>query len=373
MRVFFELGASEYAGPNPSADEICRWDAPASELGLEPPAPAGGGAPDAGATADAAADSDHAADASAASDQGEDAGDDAAHAEAADAGDDDPNADPLDALSSDDEPDDPKTQRTIEDRYKGLKQRARKLERAYKKHLGTIAALRESGTDLRTLLARSQKLAEFERSLETNPRLRALVMGDPDDDGASDRGRRGRAEANEEPVTYPFDTNDEVGRFLSDFHKSSTSSTRDIASRLERIEKQLGGRLDRIEQGTRQSQVTAIQAQWKSATAAATEKLPKEYRSMFNDAVYGAMQQVLRGELRATPQLIIDHYLKQVRVSTQTKKVASDAAKQRIAANNDKLPRRPNGSAGSPASPRSRAVPRLEQFNRDISRRFGAV
>jgi len=372
--MFGHLGTSEHAERHTlAADEICYWDAPASELGFTGAAASGPAAP---ASETAAADPGSDTDAHAAADQ--DASDTTEDVERPDAAEeDDPNADPLDALARDEESDeDAPATRTIEDRYKGLKQRARKLERAYKKHLPTIQALREAGVDLRTLIQRSQKLADFERNLESNPRVRSLLYGEdePNTDRRDSRSDRGRGRAEEDTVSYPFDTNDEVGRFLADFHKSTRTQSTDIVSRLERIEQSLGQRVDRIEQSTRQREVTAMQTEWRSATQAAAGKLPEEYRPMFNDAVYGAMEQVASGRLRATPQQIIDHYLKRIKVSDGQKARASNAARQRIATRNDQLPRRPSGNAnGSPASPRSRAIPRLEEFNRDISRRFGSV
>lgn len=355
-------------GARPTADDVCAWDAPASELGLdtgaapaEPAEPAAGGAAD---------DSpDDRGDAS----QATRTGAERAETEGRDdeQPDDDQDPDALDLLTEREDEDHPdRPARSLEDRFKSLRQRSRQLEKSLKKNLPVIQALRESGMDLRTLLQRHDSLARLEAAMERNPRLRALLNGEDDNEPPA-RGSRTR-EAEDE-VTYPFDTTDEVGRFMAQFHQDVRNDRTALNERLDKIEKLLGGRLDRIEHTSMSERVRATEQTWKGAVDAAAAKLDKGYRKMFGDAMYGVLQQVIAGKLRLTPQQAIDHYLKELRISDKTKQVASAAARQRTAQRNDQLPRRPSGGAGTPASPRSGPVPRMADFNRSIMRRYGAA
>lgn len=348
---------STYGTPNTSAEQACCWEGSASELGLETP---GGGAAAPEPAAEAAAEPAESADPDSSTDES---------AKAADAGGDvdaeDEDADPLDLLTSRDEQDENTQARPIEDRYKALSKRARKLEKSLKKSLPVNQALREAGVDLRTLLSSHARLTAYEASLQANPRLRALLEGGtepPAEDG--DR----RPAAREETVEYPFDTKDPVGRFMSDFHQQTTNSNRELLNRLSNIEKALDTRVGRIEQGTAQQQRTAVMTSWKSATDAAVAKLDKPVQKLFRDAVLSAAEGYLAGKHKLSPQQVIDHYLADFKISEGQKNRASAVAAQKTAERNTTLPRRPAQGAGSPASPAARRVPRLDEFNRSLSR-----
>lgn len=356
----------------PAGDETCCWDNSASELGLSTPAAPAASAPAEPAAADKTSDTptpdvtDRAA------------ADEDVHDDPADRSqDDDADADPLDALTSDDEDDgDQRTDNKapVDPKMQRLKQRTRKLERSLKKALPTITALKESGLDVRTLLHSHQQLSNLQALLDRNPRVRALLEGDPDPgdtrtDDRRDGGRRAAAEP--ETVDYPFDVNDDVGRFISDFHKSSTRTQGDIVSRLERIESAMNQRVGRIEGALTEQQQNSVKGKWKSAVDKAQDRVPVPFRRMFNDAMFSAMNDAMAGRHRMSPDDVINHYLKEVKAQNATDQRRADAGRQRTAQNNQQLPRRPVG--GTPASPRSAPRPRLEDFNRDIQRRFGAA
>lgn len=350
---------STYGTPNTSTDEVCCWEGSASELGLD----TGGSAPEpapepaADKAGDAPADK---ADTDTSTDESDKAAGDSGDADV-----DDEDVDPLDLLTSRDEPDDQAKDRTPDDRYKALSKRARKLERSLKKSLPITQALREAGVDLRTLLSSHARLTAYEASLNANPRLKALLEGGtPDDTTVGDR----RPAAREEAVEYPFDVNDPVGRFMQDFHKGTTTAQNTILERLGSIEKALDTRLGRIEQGSAAQQRGAVMSTWKTTATAAAEKLEPGVRQMFLDAVLNAAEARLAGRHALTPQQVIDHYLKPLKVSDKSKQRASDAAKQKTAERNTTLQRRPAQGAGSPASPAARRIPRLEEFNRNLSR-----
>lgn len=349
---------STYGTPNTSTDELCCWEGSSSELGLETP---GGGEPAADPAAAAAADP---ADKVAA---GTDTSTDDPALAAGDGGDadgDDEDVDPLDLLTTREEQDEQTQDRTPDGRYKALSKRARKLERSLKKSLPITQALREAGVDLRTLLNSHARLGAYEASLSANPRLRALLDGAPDDPAAGDR----RPAAREESVEYPFDINDPVGRFMSEFHQKATSTQREILDRLDRMEKATNERVGRIEQGTAQQQRSAAMSSWKSAADAAASKLDKPVQKLFRDAVLAAAEGRLSGRHQLTPQQVIDHYLADFKISDGQKQRASAAAQQKTAERNTSLPRRPGNGAGTPASPAARRVPRLEDFNRSLAR-----
>jgi hypothetical protein len=355
--------------PNPTADNFAAWEASASELGLdtgaapvEPAEPAGSAAsPDSSSDADPSISARTGADSA-------DVETDADH-------DDDEDQDPLDLLTERDE--DPHDQagkpaRTDADRLKSLSKRARKLERALKKSTPIVQALRESGMDLRTLLGRSQNLANLEAAMERNPRLRALMNGE-DDTPAPRQSSRSRAAEDGDDAQPPYDTTDSVGRHMHTFETDTRSFMREIRAELAAIKQTTGGRLDRVEHNNAQAARANVEREWKAAADAAAERLDKNLRPMFKDAMFSAMSNMLAGRIRATPQQIVDHYLKGMNLSAKTKQVASDAARQRIAQGNQNLPRRPGGGTGQPASPRSAKLPRLGEFNLGLQRKFGAA
>lgn len=348
-----------------TADTFDGWDAPASELGLDTgAAPVESADPAAGA---AASDDRPALEV----DESAAAGAEGAEGHADEADDEDQDQDPLDLLTSRDDDDQTgQAGRTLEDRYKALSKRSRKLEKSLKKSLPVQQALREAGVDLRTLLNRHTTLANMEAAIERNPRLRALFNGE-EEPPASRRESGRREEAPE--VKYPFDTDDEVGRFMSGFHQEFRTQQTALDDRLDRIEKALDNRVGGLERQTATQQRVSVEREWKTAADAAAAKLDKGVQTMFRDAVHSAMQAMMAGRIRATPQQIIDHYLKDLKVSDKTKQTASAAAKQRIAEGNRQLPRRPEAGRGSPASPQSRHVPRMEEFNRGLQRKFGAA
>jgi hypothetical protein len=360
------------SGLRPAYGE-CRWDAPTSELGLENPVNAGSSEP-----AEPAAGGHSGPDSSDHDDDGQDADTDDTIVEGrADADDDDEDQTEIDLLTSEDRRD--AADRPIEERYKGLSKRARKLEKQVKRSAPLMAALREAGVDLRTLLQRHTKLSQ----LEADPRvLRALADRDVDDRERrpANAGRRdarrpeGRdVEDDDSPVDYPFDTNDDVGRFISGFHKETRGTQRQILDRLESLELGLDQRVGNIERSTTSERVAHVQTTWKSAVDAASSKIDKPYRQMFSDAMHAAMTQVLNGQLRATPDQIIAHYLKGLGLDKGQRARAQGAAQQRIAESNRTLPRRQGFGRGTPASPASRRVPRLAEFNISLQRKFGAA
>lgn len=356
MRKYWNT-PSTHAVANPSADELCFWEGPSSDLGLDTgrtpePEPAAAAADEKSADAadDESSDDDATARASADAD--------------ADADDVDEDVDPLDLLTTRDEPDEQTPQRTIEDRYKALSKRSRKLEKSLKKSLPIQQALREAGVDLRTLMASHARLTAYEASLQNNPRLRALLEGNADDAGTDDR----RPAAREEAVEYPFDVNDPVGRFMQDFHQGTTKTNREILERLERMERTANDRLGRIENTTVAQQRSSTMQSWKTAADAAAGKLDKPVQKLFRDAVLAAAHGYLNGQHKLSPQQVIDHYLADFKVSDKQKRRASDAAAQKTAERNQTLPRRPAQGSGSPASPAARKVPRLEDFNRNLQR-----
>jgi hypothetical protein len=334
-----------------SADEVCYWEGSSSELGLDT-----GGSDPAPAPQETSND--------------QPAGDDPAPgAESAEPEVDDADRDPLDLLTERDDQEEGAPPRTEADRIKSLTKRARSLEKRVRRDLPVIQALRESGLDLKTLITSHNRLAAFEQSLDRNPRLRALLNGEDDPHPASPRRTEVRGE--EESVDYPFDTRDEVGKFVSDFHKGTTKEIRDLKSQIAELTQTLGGRVGRIEQGTVAQQRSATLSTWKSAATAAAEKIDPALRPMFLDSVHNAAEAFLAGRHKFGPQHVIDHYLKGVNASQMQKNRASAAAKQNIAERNNNLPRRPGQASGTPASAARKTVPRMEDFNRTLARTMG--
>jgi hypothetical protein len=368
---------------NPAADTIECWDGPSSELGFaeaaggpaEPAAPAAA-APAARTADQPAADDKPDAAARQSAAEGEEGHDDA--------DDHDDDSDPLDALSGADEEDgeqEGQAPQPLTPREKALKQRARKLERSLKKLLPVGHALKETGLDVKSLLQRHTLLSNIEREAQRDPRIAAILLGhDPRDDSDPDTrrddrrttARRDSRPADDDDVEYPFDTKDGPGRFVADLDKRVRTGNRDVLDRLDKLERSISGRVERIEGNLTATQRATVEREWKGAAEAAATKLEPGVRELFLDSMHAAYEGALSGRHRRTPQQVIEHYLGKLKVSQGQKDRASAAARQRTAETNNNLPRRAAVSNGRPASPQSRRTPRLGEFNAQLSRRFGA-
>lgn len=343
----FKFYLAGYRAPNTAADPLDGWEAGASELGLssEPAEAAGGGEPAASSASSDATPAEESHDESAAAE--------AAPADAGDEPDEDADQDPLDLLTERDEADDPTQPKSIDDRYKALRKHARRLEREVKKSLPLRNAMREAGVDLRTLLT-------------SHAQLQSLLADPTRGRAAADQPAR-RDEPAEEAIDYPFDTQDPVGRFMSDFHRSTTTSNREIARRLESLESALNDRVGRIETSAQQSRAQSVVHSYISAGEAAAAKIAEPFRPAFMDLIRAAARERLAGNHNLTPDQIVAHYSKPFVTSSAQHQRVKDAARQRTAQGNAQLPKRPGGT-GSPASPQAKRVPRLEDFNKRLMR-----
>jgi hypothetical protein len=290
-----------------------------------------------------------------------------AQVEASTADADDDSQDPLDVLTE--QPDDDADPQKPADPQR-YKQRARKLERQLKKALPVMSALRESGLTVQDLIRSHQELQRLTGMLQGNPRLNALVTGEPIDTPAP---RTATPARRDEPTKYPFSTEDEVGQFMRDFHASTLAENRALRDRLDTLERTMPERVGRLEGTlTAQQRTSAIQ-EWKGLAdrEIAALKLEPGLVKLVQFAMARTMDDVLAGRVRATPQQAVDHWVAELRKTRGQQDRTAVAAKQRLAVTNDQRPRRPGASSTAPASVRSRAIPRLEEFNRSLARTYG--
>lgn len=343
------------------------WDSPASEMGVVTPndGDGAGGGDDRNAGDGTADDVD---DGQGADDDGGDEGDSGADARgrrdaSADDGDDDQD-------DEDEHEDDDDAARPPEERLKKVLKAKRRLERKQKKFQPTAARLRElqeAGLSIDDLVLAHRQLTNMQRRLEDNPKLKALFGDeDGDDTGSSRAGRK----AERESVKYPFKTDNESGQFFKKFHEDFHAHTEEFSGRLERLEKLLDGET----RERRAERTSAAVKEWRTSADTAAKVIPEGFRDLFLHAVGGDMRRVLRGELRATPQQVIDHHLAKLRkkgaIGKDTKTRASEAAREQIARRNENLPRRPAGN-GRPGPVKERTIPRMADYNRSLKQRFG--
>lgn len=340
------------------------WDAPASEMGITSPDSGDGdrGGNDRGEKTagddvddgqgdDQAADEEH-DDADASSSRGSERGDD----------------NDQDDEDDDDEEDDEDDNRPAEERLKKVLKAKRRLERKTKKLAPTMARLKElqdAGLDLDTLIGSHRSLASMQRRLEENPKLRALIEGDE-----ADRSERGSKSPAKREVKYPFNVENESGKFFKTFHEEFLTLKEQLESSITEMQEQLGGVTRERSQERTQRTVT----EWKSAADTAAKALPQNVRKLFTHAVGLEMRRAIRGEIKATPQQVIDFYLKDLakdgQISKASSERASGAARESIARRNNTLPRRPAG-AGRPGPQQERKLPRLSDFGRSLRSKFG--
>jgi hypothetical protein len=195
-----------------------------------------------------------------------------------------------------------------------------------------------------------------------------LLGADEDQDDRTTTRRSGGGKR--ESVKLPFDPNTPAGKFFQDWYEASQQTIDDLRKELSEIREQTTG----IRNERTQERTQATVNEWRTAADAATKKLPDGIRELFHHTVGLEMRRALRGEIKATPQQVIDAHLNKLRkkgsITDATKKRASEAARESIARRNETLPRRPAGS-GSPGPVKDRRIPRLSDFNRSLKQRFG--
>jgi hypothetical protein len=262
--------------------------------------------------------------------------------EAADAGDDESTREAAGDEGGDHEDDD----EDDDERYAHLPadQRVKKLSAALKRNRRRLAErtanhmrvkdLEARGITLDDLLVGFQNYRQFERTLQSNPRLRALLNGGDGD--AEERTARGRGDRRTAAADdFQFDDSPEALGFdpkASQANKTLAASMRETARlrhELDRLTSRLDPdklvqRVDGIERGLTQSQRASIERSWDLAIEAALPHIKeKGVRTLFRDSMISARDRV--GGKR-DPQEIVNHYLKELGVNPQQAAKASTAA-----------------------------------------------
>ncbi|MGE0590908.1 MAG: hypothetical protein AB7G23_03010 [Vicinamibacterales bacterium] len=251
--------------------------------------------------------------------------------------------------------------RDPQEAIKALRARNRKLRRQMAKRLGTLKRL--EGVDLDAVMRKASQYDEFERAAQRNPRLKSLLQGDDDAaDGAAPARKGGKKErAAFDEKALPFDPRENpVNEYFAGLARTNhelQQTVQDLADRLESLDR-------RDQQRTEGSQ----RQQWAGALTRAAEQVTDEgVRTVFIDAVKGAYRDP---EVRAkyTPEQVIGHYLKTLKIAPQQAARAAAAAKARVAKANTTLPRVPQ-TTGTPAPARSGARESLK----DVAKRLRAI
>jgi hypothetical protein len=128
--------------------------------------------------------------------------------------------------------------------------------------------------------------------------------------------------------------------------------------------------LTRITTGEKERSASSVRTEWKTAIDAAAAKIRHDgVRVLFKDQMASAYTDVVTNRKPFTPQQIIKHYLDKLGVDKDDKKLANAAVAQRIAQNNQTLPRNVAGG-GSPAPARN-PKPSMAEVRRRLQRLNG--
>lgn len=280
-----------------------------------------------------------------AGDEGAAAGDDAGREEALE-----------DLLLDEDE--DGQAERSHEERLKAVAKKNRKLKRQLAKLLPLSERLK--GVDLDRLVARAQQYDDLSAQIRSNPKLRALIHGDADE---PEKGRRTPAAEPEEQFDeskLPWDPNESpVNRRMTDMARESFELRKQL--------KQLQARIDGVDGRETARTEAQVRDTWKTTILSATAQIKDDgVATVFRDVMIAAYENPkVRGKY--TPQQLVSHYLKVLKINpAEAAKANAAAAKtgngngavrtaatqQRIAEQNKSLPRTV-ATNGSPAPARS--------------------
>lgn len=271
-------------------------------------------------------------------------------------GDDADRDDDLDALFDDD--DDGQTARSDAERIQALVKKNRKIRKQLARSLPMVKRLK--GVDLEELFANSRNYQALSETIRRNPKLRALVNGG---DAESDQHERTPPAAKEKDEDFdekalPFDPSEsDTNRWLAN-HARETHETR---KQLKALQARLDGHDSRETQRTEGQ----VKSQWESTIKAAARHITDDaIREMFMET---CAAHYLNPASRAknTPQQVVSHYLRRLKVdpsqAAKANRAADAAAKpgvrtaatqQRIAENNKNLPRT-SAVTGNPAPARN--------------------
>lgn len=245
------------------------------------------------------------------------------------------------------EDDDVEDARPIEERFKAVVARSRKLKRQLAKRAGQLKRL--EGVDLDELFTAKRNYQQVQEALaRLTPDQRAVLYG-----GSAPKPAAAPAPPPKDPEfdesSLPFDPNEnEVNRYFATLAKQN----HELSQALRKMESRFG-QAEAQQTAQREAQ---IKTQWKGAIDAAAERItsPRE-RRLFKDAMAGAYN--ARHTHRRTPAQLIEDYFRESadvplaegQQATAAAKTASDKAlpagrptaalKEKLAKTNDTLPR----------------------------------
>lgn len=250
----------------------------------------------------------------------------------------------LEDLLLDEDEDDPKA--TVDDRYKKLAAKNRKLKRQLAKRMSVLK--RFEGLDPDDVLTRARQFDQLnEQIARLTPRQRAALYGGEVTDPAQPARPAPVADPEFDPSQLPFDPNEnEINRYFAGMAKDNFELKRTIA--------RLEGRLQQVDSRDTARTEAQERSQWKGAIDAAAATIPDdEVRILFKDAMAAAYRD--RANHRKAPQDIIAHYLKG-KLSPQQQKQANAAAAQATA------------GKGAPARGAQAQAQRIAESNKSLPR-----
>lgn len=335
-------------------------------------------APDAGG-AGGDADPDGQGDGSQPPDDGADLGDGSQHAsgDPAHAGDDDEDDDDEDEFADDEVPT-PERWKKVTSKLRKQNRRVKKLQPVAQRH----RELKEQGLTLDDLLVKARNYDSLDATIRGNKKLaRAIYGGDAEDEPTTGRQSRNAPAVDEEfdESKLPFDPNaNEANRYFANMAKQNFELQRELKKLAER-QNQMDGR-------DTQRTVREEQGQWKTTIDATLKHIKDDgIRTVLSDALVAAFH--ARKSHGKTPQQVVDHYLKVLKVNPQEAAKAGAAAaaaagnkpgatgrqatQQRIAEGNRTLPRTV-APTGTPAPART-GKERLSDVHKRLRSGFSAA
>lgn len=275
----------------------------------------------------------------------------------------------LNALLGED--DDQADERPLDERFKRLKASHNKLRKRFGKAWPLVQTLRKQGvTDVNDVVVGSRNWnALLERVGGDRNKLNRLLDsldGEQLDGGKAagkPRGSAGRADDDEEFDEKAFDklwdTSTESGKFFVKLARRNHDQGKAL--------KAAQTRLDQLEGGIRTDKDTQVRSSWLGVmNAAATKIKDKDTREVYEDLMKSAFTIARAKGQNIDPAALSRTMLKKLKVEPTTARIADNAAKQRMAQNNQGRPKHQAG--GGPANPAKAKRETVDEVNRRIRR-----
>lgn len=275
----------------------------------------------------------------------------------------------LNAIVGDDE--DPDDARPLEERHKALRKSHNKLRKRFGKAWPLVQTLKKQGiTDVNDVVVGSRNWnALLERVGGDRNKLNRLLdsldgenLGDGKKPAATTRGNAAADdddEFDEKAFDKLWNTTTESGKFFVKLARKNHEQGKAL--------KAAQTRLDQLEGGIRTDKDTAVKSSWLGVMNAASKTIKDtDTREIYEDLMKSAFFVARTKGQNIDPTALSRTVLKKLKVEPTTARIADNAAKQRMAQNNQGRPKHQAG--GGQPNPAKAKKETVDEVNRRIRR-----